>query len=53
MPRTERSVHLLTAECMVLYLQRLKPDGLIAIHVSNRSLDLDRVVRGLAARFHE
>jgi hypothetical protein len=44
-------VHLLTAECMATYLRRLKPDGLIAIHVSNRSLDLGRVVRGLARLF--
>jgi len=44
-------VHLLTEECMVTYLRRLNRGGLVAIHVSNRSLDLDRVVRGLAARF--
>jgi SAM-dependent methyltransferase len=44
-------VHLLTAECMATYLRRLKPDGLIAFHISNRSLDLGRVVRGLAQQF--
>ena len=41
-------IHLLTAECATLYQQRLQPDGLLAIHISNRYLELEPVVRGLA-----
>ncbi|HSV16740.1 MAG TPA: fused MFS/spermidine synthase, partial [Tepidisphaeraceae bacterium] len=42
-------VHLLTAECFEVYLRRLAPRGIIAIHVSNQHLDLEPVVRKLAA----
>jgi hypothetical protein len=41
--------HLLTREALALYLSKLAPDGVIAFHVSNRSLELERVVGGLAA----
>jgi hypothetical protein len=41
-------IHLLTAECGDLYRQRLAPDGILALHISNRSLDLEPVARGLA-----
>ena len=41
--------HLLTAECAEIYRRHLKPDGVLAVHISNRSLDLSSVVRGLAA----
>jgi len=41
-------VHLLTAEAFGVYLEHLKPDGIIAIHISNRYLDLEPVVRDLA-----
>jgi len=41
--------HLLTAECADIYRRHLKPDGVLAVHISNRSLDLSPVVRGLAA----
>ncbi len=41
-------VHLLTREAMALYLQRLKPDGVLAIHTSNTYLDLNPVVKLLA-----
>lgn len=41
--------HLLTREALALYLSKLAPGGLIAYHVSNRSLELERVVGGLAA----
>lgn len=44
-------VHLLTAEAVAVYLKHLKPDGVIAIHVSNRYLELEPVVESLAARF--
>jgi hypothetical protein len=38
-------VHLLTRECMALYRQHLAPGGVVAIHISNRSLDLRRILR--------
>jgi hypothetical protein len=42
-------VHLLTREALDVYLARLaRPDGILAIHISNRSLDLAPVVQGLA-----
>jgi SAM-dependent methyltransferase len=37
-------IHLLTREAFQLYLRHLKPDGVLAIHVSNRFLDLTPVV---------
>ncbi len=40
--------HLLTAEAGRLYARHLAADGILAIHISNRHLDLDPVVRGLA-----
>ena len=42
-------VHLLTLESLKLYDQHLKPDGVLAIHISNRYLNLEPVVRRLAA----
>ncbi len=33
-------VHLLTVEAVKLYLDKLSPDGLLAMHISNRHLDL-------------
>ncbi len=42
-------VHLLTAEALGVYDRVLAPDGILAIHVSNRFLELRPVVRGLAA----
>lgn len=41
-------VHLMTAEALDLYLSRLAPGGLVAYHVSNRTLDLHPVVADLA-----
>ncbi len=41
-------VHLLTRECGQVYKSRLKDDGILAVHISNRTLDLERVVRGMA-----
>jgi spermidine synthase len=41
--------HLLTVEAVELYLRHLRDDdSVIAVHISNRYLDLDPVVRGLA-----
>lgn len=37
-------VHLLTAEAFALYARRLRPSGVLAIHISNRMLDLVPVV---------
>jgi hypothetical protein len=42
-------VHLLTREALELYLDKLGPDGLLALHISNRHLDLVGVVSALAA----
>jgi hypothetical protein len=42
-------VHLLTREAVHLYLSRLRPGGVVAIHVSNRYLDLERVLADVAA----
>ncbi len=43
-------MHLLTEACFELYWQHLAPRGVLAVHISNRYLDLSRVVRGLAER---
>jgi len=37
-------VHLLTAEALDLFLSRLKPDGVLIAHISNRHLDLEPVL---------
>jgi hypothetical protein len=41
-------MHLLTHEAMGVYLSRLAPHGVLAFHVSNRHLALDRAVGRLA-----
>lgn len=41
-------VHLMTREAMQVYLRHMKPDGIIAIHVTNRFLSLAPVVDRLA-----
>jgi SAM-dependent methyltransferase len=41
-------VHLLTREAFQLYFRHLKPGGVLAVHVSNRFLDLQPVVAQLA-----
>ncbi len=41
-------VHLLTREAMQLYVSRLRPDGIVAFHISNRYLDLHPLIAGLA-----
>ena len=41
-------IHLLTAECGMVYRKHLKPGGRLIIHISNRTLNLEPVVRGLA-----
>ena len=42
-------VHLLTMEAFQLYWRHLKPDGVLAVHVSNRYVDLQPIV-ALAAQ---
>jgi hypothetical protein len=37
-------VHLLTHECFAVYFKQLKPGGILAVHVSNRFLNLVPVV---------
>jgi hypothetical protein len=41
-------VHLLTLESFQLYFRHLKPDGLLAVHISNKFLDLKPVVEAAA-----
>ncbi len=43
-------VHLLTAEAFDLYRRRLAPGGVLAVHISNRHVDLAPVVRTHARR---
>ncbi|MGD1029872.1 MAG: fused MFS/spermidine synthase [Opitutaceae bacterium] len=44
-------VHLLTREAFATYLKHMRPDGIIAIDISNRYLDLQPVVESLAKNF--
>lgn len=41
-------VHLLTREAAAMYLEKLKPDGLLVFHISNRYLELESVMAALA-----
>ncbi|MFB3830063.1 MAG: spermidine synthase [Bryobacteraceae bacterium] len=45
-------VHLLTREALELYRRHLAPDGLIAMHISNRYLDLAPLAAALAKAAH-
>jgi hypothetical protein len=42
-------IHLLTREAMALYFGKLKPDGIVAMHISNLNLELASVAAGIAA----
>jgi SAM-dependent methyltransferase len=44
-------IHLLTREAFATYFRHLKPDGVLAIHVTNRFLDLPPVVKAAADSF--
>jgi hypothetical protein len=44
-------VHLLTEEAFGLYLSKLAPDGILSVNVTNRHLDVARVVQGSANAF--
>ena len=41
-------VHLITSEATALFFQHLKPDGILAFHISNRFLDLKPVLANIA-----
>ncbi len=40
--------HLLTREAFALYWNHLKPDDILAVHITSRYLDLTPIVRTLA-----
>ena len=44
-------IHLLTREALALYFRHLKPDGILALHISNRYLDLAPVCAAGALYF--
>ena len=41
-------VHLLTREAFHQYFERINPGGVLALHLSNRHFDLERVVARIA-----
>jgi len=41
-------VHLLTREAVQGYFSKLKPDGVLVMHISNKYMDLSRVISALA-----
>jgi len=43
--------HLLTVEAFEIYRKHLRPDGMLAFHISNRHFDLEPVIRGAAEHF--
>ena len=45
-------VHLITREAMQIYLQRLAPRGLLAVHISSRYLNLEPILGKLAEDAH-
>ncbi len=46
-------VHLLTREAFAVYFRHLKTDGVLALHISNRYLDLEPVCRAGAVSFNK
>jgi SAM-dependent methyltransferase len=44
--------HLLTQEAFTVYQRHLKPKGILAVHITNRSLNLEPVVINLARQFN-
>lgn len=44
-------IHLLTREAFAVYFKHLKPNGVLAVHITNRFLDLKPVVKTAAASF--
>ncbi|TNC16030.1 hypothetical protein FF100_01825 [Methylobacterium terricola] len=43
--------HLLTREALALYLAKLAPGGVLALHITNRHLDLARILARVGAEF--
>jgi hypothetical protein len=43
-------VHLLTVEAVQLYLERIKDDGILALHISNKYVSLEPVVAAIAEK---
>ena len=41
-------IHLITLEAIGLYLSRLRPGGIIALHISNRYVDLEPVLAAIS-----
>jgi hypothetical protein len=41
-------LHLMSREALIVYLARLAPGGVLALHISNRHFDLAPIVAGLA-----
>jgi SAM-dependent methyltransferase len=41
-------VHLLTREAIAMFVERLRPEGILAVHLSNRYLKLDPVIAAAA-----
>jgi spermidine synthase len=41
-------VHLITKQAMELYFRHLKPNGILALHITNRHLDLEPIVDRLS-----
>ena len=44
-------VHLITREAMEVYIRNIKPDGVVAFHVTNRFLHLAPVVKQIAEHY--
>lgn len=44
--------HLLTKEAFDVYLRHLSADGVIAVHISNKHVNLEPVIRRLGAELH-
>lgn len=44
-------VHLLTREAIGIYLDKLKPDGMLVFHISNRHLDLATVIAAIGSEY--
>ncbi|MEY3740482.1 MAG: hypothetical protein RLZZ192_1158 [Pseudomonadota bacterium] len=43
--------HLLTLEAMKIYLRHMKPDGILAVHITNQYLDLQPVMAAIAQHY--
>jgi SAM-dependent methyltransferase len=46
-------VHMLTKEAVQLFLRKLKPDGIVLLHTSNRYLDLNSVLGAILKEIRE